>query len=197
MVIVSLRILIYMQFSIKVIIVQSAAKYLEKDISSTTKLFGGKNMRALIDDGIIKQEICYQINGDTYLFRFQIFQLSESKFIIRPLEDLFCPKENNEDKAFFTKFKYDDNTHSKIAVQDKENRYMDLLDYIYENYNQACNNLVNVCTGVFNNNSTTVTIYYLRPLGILFKLIEFDKVEFKMDLYDDNGNIIVTLGDDD
>ena len=92
MVIVSLRILIYMQFSIKVIIVQSAAKYLEKDISSTTKLFGGKNMRALIDNGIIKQEFCYQVNGDIYLFRFQIFQLSESKFIIRPLEDLFCFK---------------------------------------------------------------------------------------------------------
>ena len=153
-------------------------------------------MRALIDDGIIKQEICYQVNGDTYLFRFQIFQLSESKFIIRPLKDLFCPKKNNEDKAFFTKFKYDD-MYSKIAVQDKENRYMDLLDYIYENYNQVCNNLVNVCTGVFNNNSTTATIYYLHPSGILFKLIEFDKVEFKMDLYDDNGNIIVTLGDDD
>ena len=186
-----------MQFSIKVIIAQSAAKYLEKDISSTTKLFGGKNMRALIDNGIIKQEIYYQVNGDIYLFRFQIFQLSEFKFIIRPLEDLFCPKENNEDKAFFTKFKYDDNTHSKIAVQDKENRYMDLLDYIYENYNQAYNNLVNVCTGVFNNNSATVTIYYLHPSGILFELIEFDKVEFKMDLYDDNGNIIVTSSDGD
>ena len=197
MVIVSLRILIYMQFSIKVIIAQSAAKYLEKDISSTTKLFGGKNMRALIDNGIIKQEICYQVNDGIYLFRFQIFQLSESKFIIRPMENLFCPKKNNEDGAFFTIFKYDDDTHNRIAVQDNENQYIDLLDYIYENYNQACNNLVNVCTGVFNNNSTTATIYYLHPSGILFKLIEFDKVEFKMDLYDDNGNIIVTLSDDD
>ena len=154
-------------------------------------------MRALIDNGIIKQEICYQVNDGIYLFRFQIFQLSESKFIIRPMENLFCPKKNNEDGAFFTIFKYDDDTHNRIAVQDNENQYIDLLDYIYENYNQACNNLVNVCTGVFNNNSATVTIYYLRPSGILFKLIEFDKVEFKMDLYDDNGNIIVTLSDDD
>lgn len=154
-------------------------------------------MRALIDNGIIKQEICHQVNGDTYLFRFQIFQLSESKFVIRPMENLFCPKKNNEDGAFFTEFKYDNDMHNKIAVQDREIQYMDLLDYIYENYYQICNNLVSVCTGVFNNNSNTVTIYYLRPSGILVKLIEFDKVEFKMDLYDDNGNIIVTLSDDD
>lgn len=154
-------------------------------------------MRAILDNGIIKQEIHSSSPHGIYVFRFHVFQLSESIFVIRPLETLFCPKENNEEEAFFTKFKYDDDMYSKIAVQDKENRYMDLLDYIYENYNQVCNNLVNVCTGVFNNNSTTATIYYLHPSGILFKLIEFDKVEFKMDLYDDNGNIIVTLSDDD
>lgn len=154
-------------------------------------------MRALIDDGIIKQEVCSNENGNIYVFRFQIFQLSESKFVIRPLEILFRPKENNEDGTFLTKFKYNDDTHSEIAEQDGENQYIDLLDYIYKNHYQMCNNLVSTCIGVFSNDSDTVNIYYLRPSGILLKLIEFDKVEFKIDLYDDNGNIIVTLSDDD
>ena len=154
-------------------------------------------MRALTDNGIIKQEICYQVNDGIYLFRLQIFQLSESKFIIRPIENLFCPKKNNEDGTFFTIFKYDDDTHNRIAVQDNENQYIDLLDYIYKNYNQICNNLISVCIGVFNNNSNTVTIYYLHPSGISFKLIEFDKVKFKMDVYDNNGDIIVALNGGD
>ena len=79
-------------------------------------------MRALIDNGIIKQEVYSNENGNIYIFRFQIFQLSESKFVIRPLEILFRPKENNEDGAFLTKFRYNDDTHSKIAEQDEENQ---------------------------------------------------------------------------
>lgn len=153
-------------------------------------------MRALIDNGIIKQEVYSNENGNIYVFRFQIFQLSESKFVIRPLEILFCPKENNEDEAFLTKFRYDDDTHSEIAEQDEENQYIDLLDYIYKNHYQMCNNLVSTCIGVFSNDSDTVNIYYLHPSGLFFRLIEYNKVMYKMDVYDDNGNIIDTLVDD-
>ena len=153
-------------------------------------------MRALIDNGIIKQEVCSNENGNIYVFRFQIFQLSESKFVIRPLEILFRPKENNEDGAFLTKFKYNDDTHSEIAEQDEENQYIDLLDYIYKNHYQMCNNLVSTCIGVFSNDSDTVNIYYLHSSGLFFRLIEYNKVMYKMDVYDDNGNIIDTLVDD-
>lgn len=153
-------------------------------------------MRALIDNGIIKQEVCSNENGNIYVFRFQIFQLIESKFVIRPLEILFRPKENNEDGAFLTKFRFNDDTHSKIAEQDEENQYIDLLDYIYKNHYQMCNNLVSTCIGVFSNDSDTVNIYYLHPSGLFFRLIEYNKVMYKMDVYDDNGNIIDTLVDD-
>ena len=153
-------------------------------------------MRALIDDGIIKQEVCSNENGNIYVFRFQIFQLSESKFVIRPLEILFRPKENNEDGAFLTKFRYNDDTHSKIAEQDEENQYIDLLDYICKNHYQMYNNLVSTCIGVFSNDSDTINIYYLHPSGLFFRLIEYNKVMYKMDVYDDNGNIIDTLVDD-
>lgn len=153
-------------------------------------------MRALIDNGIIKQEVYSNENGNIYIFRFQIFQLSESKFVIRPLEILFHPKENNEDGDFLTKFRYNDDTHSKIAEQDEENQYIDLLDYIYKNHYQMCNNLVSTCIGVFSNDSDTVNIYYLHPSGLFFRLIEYNKVMYKMDVYDNNGNIIDTLVDD-
>lgn len=152
-------------------------------------------MRALIDNGIIKQEVCSNENGNIYVFRFQIFQLSESKFVIRPLEILLRPKENNEDGAFLTKFKYNDDTHSEIAEQDEENQYIDLLDYIYKNHYQMCNNLVSTCIGVFSNDSDTVNIYYLHSSGLFFRLIEYNKVMYKMDVYDNNGNIIDTLVD--
>lgn len=152
-------------------------------------------MKILTDNGIIKQEICSDETDGIYIFRFQILQISESRFVIRPLEALFCPKENNEDEAFFTKFEYNDDTHSKIAAQDIKTKYEDLIDYIYKTNYPTCNNLVSVCSNIFRNNSNTVHIYYLYPSGTLFKIIEYDKTKHKIDMYIDEDTV-VTLDND-
>ena len=151
-------------------------------------------MRALIDNGIVKQEISSSSQHGVYIFRFHVFQLSGSKFVIRPLESLFCPKENNEDGAFFAKFKYNDDMHSKISTQE-EVEYRDLLDYIYKNDRQMYCNLVSLCTNVFGNSSNLISIYYLHPDGALFKLVDYDSTEYKIYVYNKSGNIEYTIED--
>lgn len=151
-------------------------------------------MRTILDNGIIKQEIHSSSPHGIYVFRFHVFQLSESIFVIRPLETLFCPKENNEEEAFFTKFKYNNDAHSRtIDDQEEKVEYKDLLDYIYKNSHQMGNNLTSICVHAFYNNSNSISIYYLHPSGMLLKLIKYDKIGYKIDLYGSDGNIIDTI----
>lgn len=160
-------------------------------------------MQMVDTNGIITYETYNEMDDGNHIFKFQIIQLSEYIFAIRPLETKFCPK-NDNDGSIVTQFEYDNNIHEKIAIQYDidcvENHYISFLNYIYNNIYTVLSELSSICKYVFRKIASpdhVFYIYYLHPDGKLIKLIRCNWKELDMEAYDDSGNIIAKINNGD
>lgn len=111
-------------------------------------------------------------NGKSFVFKFTISQLSESKFVIRLLQySVFI--EGLESVVF----KYDNDK----ALENCENPifkkyfpYSNFLEFLYDNTYEY-DNMIAACLGDFNRSKQTdmICMYYLTPEGELKKLFEY------------------------